>query len=218
MALADPLPLASFADLLPVASVKWKLREHQEISGLGSGQILVAELAPPLWTADVVLAAMRNEDAGKVQGLIESLDGGLRSFYLYAPQRIGPQSDPDGTLLSTSTVKIYSLDVNNKEMRLYGLPPGFVLSAGDFMSFDYGSNPTRRAFHRVLNTVTADGSGITPTFEVRPHLRSGVATDIVVTLVKASAKVMIVPGSFDPGTADPVVTTGMSFSAIQRIT
>src|SRR5690606_30052119 len=164
-------------------------------------------------TAEVVLAAMTNGKAAQVQALIESLDGGLRSFYLYNPQRIGPQYDPDGTILSTSTPKIYALETNNKEMRIYGVPAGYVLTAGDLLSFDYGS-PSRRAMHRILNTVTADGDGITPTFEVRPYIRSGAVTDITVSLVKASAKVGIVPGSFDPGTADPVVTTGMSFSVI----
>lgn len=217
MALADPLPVAEFADKLKIASVKWMLREHQEISGLGSGQILVANIAPPLWTAEVELATMPNEEAAEVQGLIESLDGGLRSFYLYAPQKIGPAYDPDGSILSGSTPKIYALDVNNKEMRIYGLPAGYKLTAGDFIAFDYGSNPSRRAFHRALNTVTADGSGITPAFEVRPYIRAGVQTDINVTLVKPAAKVGLIPESFDPGTVSPVATAGMRFSVIQRI-
>lgn len=216
MVLPDPLPVATFADRLKVASVKWRLQEHQEVSGLASGQIIVADLAPALWVGEVTLAAMTNGEASQVQALIESLDGGLRSFYLYAPQSIGPQYDPDGTILSTSTVKIYALESNNKELQFYGLPEGYVLSAGDFFSFDYGS-PARRAFHRILNTVTADGDGISPTFEVRPHLRSGVATDIEVSIVKPAAKVGLIPGSFDPGNADAVVTTGMGFSVMQRI-
>lgn len=216
MALADPLPLNSFADKLKVVSVKWRLQEHQEMSGMGSGQILVADLGPALWTAEVALAPMYNEDAAQVQALIESLDGALRNFYLYAPQMPGPQYDPKGTILGASEVKIYSREANNKEMQLYGLPAGYKLTIGDFLAFDYGS-PSRRAFHRILTSVTADGSGITPTFEVRPHLRSGVANDLAVTLVKPAAKVFIVPGSFDPGTTVNPVTTGMAFNVMQRI-
>lgn len=216
MALPDPLPINTFADKLKIASVKWRLQEQQEVSGMASGQILVADLAPALWTAEVVLAPMYNEEAAQVQALIESLDGSLRSFYLYAPQRPGPQYDPKGTILGSSEPKIYALESGSKELQIYGLPEDYRLTIGDFFAFNYGS-PARRAFHRILTTVTADGSGITPVLEVRPYLRTGVANDIAITLVKPAAKVGIVPGSFDPGTSDAVITSGMGFSVMQRI-
>ena len=57
--------------------------------------------------------------------------------------------------------------------------------------------------------------GITGFFEVRPFLKAGTATGAVVTLVRPSARMMLEPGSFDPGTEGPVNTTGMAFNAIE---
>lgn len=216
MALADPLPLNVFADRLPVETVKWRLRRSDELSGLGGGQILASELAPPLWAGEVSLGAVYHDAAAQLQALVETLDGSLRSFYLYAPQLPYPQADPTGALLGAATPTIHTLDANNKAMRLTGLPAGYELTHGDFLAFDYGT-PPRRAFHRIVEDATAGGTGITPLFEVRPHLRTGVATGLAVTLMKPAAKVFIMPDSFDPGEARGMVTTGMSFQVMQRL-
>ncbi len=51
---------------------------------------------------------------------------------------------------------------------------------------------------------------------VTPHLRPGTVADLAVNLKKPAAKVFIVPDSFQPGTAQGIVTTGMSFQVMQR--
>ena len=216
MALTFPLSLNAFADRLRIQSVNWKLERYDELSGLGSGEVLAAQLAPPRMVGDVELVPMYHAAAAQVQALIESLDGAINSFYLYAPQRKYPQYDPTGAVLGAAAVTIHTVGGNNKSLRLQGLPSGYVLTLGDYLSFDYGSNPVRRAFHRIVETVTTPGTGISPTFEVRPHLRPGVEGGLSVVLVKPSAKVFIVPGSFNPGTASGVITEGMSFQVMQR--
>lgn len=215
MAVTFPAPITYIADLLRVPSRSFTLMTQQEVSGLGSGQILVADLAPALWVADIETKPMRRPEAHELLARLDTLDGALNSFYLYDPWKCAPTSDPRGELLGSSAVKIYALDINNKEMRLYGLPAGYVLTAGDYLAFDYGSNPIRRALHRIVNTVTADGSGITPAFEVRPHIRPGAATDIAVALVKAAAKMFLEPGSLSVSGQGGM--TVISFRAIQRI-
>lgn len=216
MALTFPLSLNDFADKLKISTVKWELKRWDQLSGLGSGDVLAAQLAPPRWAATVTLAAMYHADAAQVQALVESLDGPTNSFFLYAPQLPFPQADPDGSILGASSVTIHTVGGNNKSLRLAGLPAGYVLTIGDYLAFDYGSNPTRRAFHRIVETVTADGTGLSPLFEVRPHLRPGVTTTLPVTLAKPAAKVFIMPDTFDPGTARAVITEGMQFEVMQR--
>jgi hypothetical protein len=216
MALSFPLPLNTFADRLKIQSVNWRFERYDELSGLGTGEVLAAQLAPPRLVGDVELVPMYHPAAAQVQALIESLDGAINSFYLYAPQRRYPQYDPTGSILGASVVSIQTVGANNKSLRLQGLPSGYVLTLGDYLSFDYGSNPTRRALHRIVETVTTPGTGISPHFEVRPHLRPGVVTGLAVTLAKPAAKVFIVPGSFNPGTASGVITEGMSFQVMQR--
>jgi hypothetical protein len=99
-------------------------------------------------------------------------------------------------------------------LKLGGLPAGYSLRRGDMLHVDYGSGP-RRALHRIVEDATANGAGITPFFEVRPYLKTGTTTGAVVTLIKPAAKMMLEPGSFDPGTEARVHTAGMSFTAIE---
>lgn len=213
MAIPDILPLNTFADILKIRSVKWHLQRFDEISGLAGGDVLASQLMQPKWTADVTLAPMTYAEAAQVQALVESLDGPMRSFYLYAPQLPGPQAD---TGQSLSGVTIGSIGSNNRSMTLAGLPEGFTVTVGDFLSFDYGTNPTRRAFHRIAETRTATALGNTSMFEVRPHFRPGREAGLAVTLRKPSAKVFIMPGTFDPGVSEGLFTTGMSFQVMQR--
>lgn len=215
MTLADPLPAADFADLIKVASVKWWLQEQQELSGLGSGQVLVADLAPRLWHGTVSLCPMYNDEAAEVQSLVESLDGSLRSFYLYAPQKTYPKADPGGTILGSAAPVIHTIGGDNKTLRIDDLPSSYVLSRGDFLAFDYGS-PAKRAFHRVMETAVAS-SGLTPLMEIRPHLRPGLVTGTAIDLVKPAARVILLPGSFQPGAVRGPITEGMSFDVVQRL-
>ncbi|MCO4316348.1 hypothetical protein M8997_004065 [Phyllobacterium sp. 21LDTY02-6] len=218
MALTYPLSLAQFAEKLNIASVIWQLKEQQQLTGLGSGEILAANMAPPRVEAQVDINPMYHEDAAEVQALIEALDGALGTFYLHSPQKAYPRMDPTGSILGASSVTIDSLVSNNKEMRLAGLPAGYVLSGGDLLSFNYGTNPVRRALHRIVLPVTASGTGVTPLFEVRPYIRPGAATGLAVTLIKAAAKVKMIPDSFNPGTNDSDgITRGMSFQVRQTL-
>ena len=104
---------------------------------------------------------------------------------------------------------------DNKALKLGGLPAGYSLRRGDLLHFDYGPSPARRALYRIVEDASASGAGITGFFEVRPFLKAGTATGAVVTLVRPSARMMLEPGSFVPGTEGPVNTTGMAFNAIE---
>lgn len=218
-----PLSIEAFADKLRIQSVKWHLQRYDELSGLGSGQIIAAQLSPPKWMADVSMAASVSTDidhALGIQALVESLDGSLRAFYLYAPQSAFPQADPTGSILGSSSPTLHTIGADNRSIRIGGLPSGYTITAGDMLAFDYGSNPTRRALHRVVETATASG-GVTPLFEIAPPLRAGASTGAAIHLRKPAAKMVMVPGSFDPGTSEGAsrisITTGMSFQAMQTL-
>lgn len=208
--------MPNLADRFRIQSVQWRTQRWDQLSGLGSGDVLAAQLAPPRIVADIVLMPMYNAEAGQVQALIDALDGPMNSFYLWPPHRPFPQADPDGTALGASTVQIKSIGSNNKSLAFKGLPAGYVITTGDSMAWDFGSSPVRRAFHTATETVTTDGYGETAEFGVTPHLRPGTVADLTVTLKKPAAKVFIVPDSFRPGTASGRVTTGMSFQVMQR--
>lgn len=214
MALSSPFTTAVLADLLRMSSVRLKLIGDQQLSGLGAGKIIVADLSPKYWEFEVSLINMENALASQVQGLIEALDEGINDFYLYDPRRAYPAADWGGTRLGGATVQIASLDSNNKELTLKGLPNGYVLSPGDMFHFDFGT-PTKRALHRIVNGGTVPSGGVSPTLEVRPHILPGAAVDAAVSLIKPAARCKMIPGSFDPGTARLMHTAGMAFKARQ---
>lgn len=211
MTIPFPLSLALLADLLPITSVEWRWQHQQEYSGLGSGEILAAELGPSLLRADVSLAPMPHQQAADIEAVIDALDGSMRTFYLYDPRKKYPKSDPTGSILAASTVQINSLP-SAISMSLKGLPAGFVLWRGDWLSFDY-SSPARRAFHRISETVTANGSGVSPVFEVRPAIRTGAAVNNSVALIKPAAKMRLLPNSVQVSAEG--MFTSIRFQAIQ---
>jgi hypothetical protein len=214
MALTFPAPVTYIADLLRVPSRSFRLDPQQEYSGLGGGEVLAAELAPTRWTADIKTVPMDRASARVLQSRLEALDGSIRSFYLYDPWKCVPAADPGGVILGASTPAIRTIGSDNKSFSLKGLPVGYVISEGDHIAFDYGSNPTRRALHRVMETQVATAGGNTVLFEVRPHLRPGIAIDLPVTLIKPAAKMVLVPGSLSvQGESGRTV---ISFQAMQR--
>lgn len=207
----DPGPLG---DILRMSTIRTRLVDVQEISGLRSGQIVVADLAPKYWEFDISVITMDSDTARRVQAVIESLGGSIGSFYLGDPRAAYPAADRGGVMLGASTVQIASLNSNNYELTLKGLPPGYKLTPGDMLDFDYGS-PSKRALHRIYYGGIADGSGVTPVLRVAPHIEPGAAVDAVVTLIQPSALVKMVPGSFDPGVGRQNITSGMGFKCRQ---
>src|SRR5690349_8319459 len=97
MSLTFPLSLAEFADLIGVSQVKWGLSDNRELSGLGSGQILEADLAPQLWQGDVTLSEKYHADARKIEAKLNAVIRSMGSFYLYDPRHMYPAADPNGS-------------------------------------------------------------------------------------------------------------------------
>lgn len=213
MTISYPLSVSVFADQLKIASVSAIPGHQQEISGLGSGYLLAAEVGPALREYDVSTVELSHAEAAEVMALIEALYGSIKTFYLYDPRYRYPAYDTDGTILGSSTVQIKALNADDIRISLKGLPAGYTITRGDFMHWDFDS--TRRAYHRAVETVVADSAGETSEFEVRDIIRGGVV-NATVTLIKPAMKCLMLPGSL----SDEVVglaSTRISFRVRQVI-
>ncbi|MHB1086464.1 MAG: hypothetical protein ACYCZ0_01825 [Minisyncoccota bacterium] len=215
MAITYPLATSVFADEIKIVSISTRPGHQQELSGLGSGYTLAAEVAPALREFDVSTVLLTHAEAAEIMALIEALSGSIKEFYLYDPRYRYPAYDPDGTILGANTVQINSLNANDVSISLKGLPSGYVITRGDYMHWDYSSGPTRRAFHRAVETVTANGSGVTAEFEVRDIIRGGLV-DATVTLIKPAMKCKMIPSSLSEESAG-LSSTRISFSVRQVI-
>jgi hypothetical protein len=213
-ALVFPYSLASFADLLKIESVTWDLQRNDQVDGLESGQILASETAPPLRRGTVNIRGLDYDEDSEISALIEALDGSIQKFMLYGPPRLYPAKDPKGLILGANVVTLSVIDADNKRITLAGLPVGYVLTRGDFVQFPFGPSGVMNAYHRIVQGSVADGAG-NAVIELRPHVYAGTVTGVTCILKKPAARVIMVPGSYEPGLVRAQKVEGKKFNVIE---
>ena len=216
MALPSLLSRAQFIDLMPISEQSHYLPESMELNRTGAGEQLSADLGDRLWQGEITLGRLLRTEAGRPEVLIDLIRQSGRSFLVYDTRRPAPLLDPNGTILGASTPTINTLGGDPRELRIGGLPATYVLSAGDYLSFTYGTSPVRYALHRVVTTTTAV-AGLTPLFEVTPAIRTGALTGAAITLLKAHCKAVIIPGSVKVGVGRRTITDGIGFGYVQAL-
>lgn len=188
----------------------FKLIERQEYSRSANGVTYGKSMGSSLWQGRWVTAPLYHDDALDYEAILRSLDGVIGTFYGHDLRRPYPRAHADGVFADDA--EIAALGVDGKSMALDGLSAGFILSRGDYLAFDYGS---ARALHQAMESVVADGTGTTPSFEVRPHIRQGATLGAGVTLKRPSAIFALLPGTLE--TTVSGMTSSVSFEAIQVI-
>ena len=217
MALTFPLSISDFMGRLPISEATFEIPESLEVSETDGGDLLTAEIGTRLWRGEITLGKITRDEEADAATLIDVLRNG-RTFLAFDVRRPWPRADVNGTILGASSVQIAALETSNRELSLSGLPPGYELRRGDYLGFDYGANPTRRALHKVVNlSVTASGGGVTPLIEVVPNIRQGAVVGTPVRLVRAYCTAIIVPGSVSPGASRRTLTEGTKFSWQQTL-
>lgn len=218
MALTFPLALDVFVDTLLISRVTCALPEQIEQSRTAGGEQLTADLGERLWTGRINLAPMKPHEVGRPDVLIKVLRQG-RTFLVNDTRRKYPLLDPTGSILGVSAVTILALGGDPRELSLAGLPAGYTLSAGDYLSFDYTAEAvSRRALHQIVNTtVVANGAGQTPLFEVVPPIRPGAAASAAVTLKKPACKAKMIAGSVSELEGRSTYQEGLGFDWVQTL-
>lgn len=206
------LTLADIYDRLMIGAARFDLQRNDELSGAGSGALWQAELAPPLWTAEVSLNDQALNEIKQQAALIRKLDGARQSFLLCDTTSLNPQADPDGTLLGAANVTLGAIGADRTVAPLVGLPAGYVLTLGDKLQINGAS---KIAFVEVSGTVSANGAG-SVSVAVFPRLPAWVATGAAVVLKRPACPMVIVPGSHNPGTSEGVFTSGAGFKTVQK--
>lgn len=202
------------ADLMTLAGVSdvtfWPL-QRQELSRTQSGVTQGKDLGSALWRGSFTTAPALLADAAGLEAALLSLNGVEWPFLAYDVRRPYPAAYPDGVFADSATIGGFGVDARG--LWLADLAPGFVLSVGDYLAFDYGARPSR-ALHRILTPAVADGAGDTPEFWVFPALRPGAITGAAVTLRRASCEMIAEPGQTPPQLRD-MVASSVTFSGIQ---
>ncbi|MEI4482237.1 MULTISPECIES: carbohydrate binding domain-containing protein [unclassified Phyllobacterium] len=104
--------------------------------------------------------------------------------------------------------QVNSINSNRKAITLKGLNGGYAGKIGDYIQI--GSN-----LHQVMEDFTANSSGVSGEFEIRPHLWPTSAVNDTVSVVRPSCLMTLVPGSFS-STAEMSTGRGsITFQAIE---
>ncbi|RWR14257.1 hypothetical protein [Paenirhodobacter populi] len=216
--LTFPLSVDDFLRRLPIAKITFDLPESVEVSETDGGDLLSADIGTRLWQGDITLGKITRDEDADALTLIDVLRQGGRPFCAFDLRRPGPRADLTGSMLGSAPVQIQALLSNNRQMSLSGLPVGYVLQRGDYLGWDYGTNPIRRALHKVVDvSVTATAQGQTDAFEVTPNIREGATVGSPVRLIRPFCTAIIVPGSVTTGTAAATLTEGASFKWRQTL-
>lgn len=215
-------PRTDLQTSVPIAVQRpFRLVSRQEMSREASGVIRGKDLGPALWATDVVTKPLSNYDLVEYLAKINSLDGLVSEFELYELRRPYPRNYADGVFDDTGVIFDVS-GTNLNRIRLDNLPANFAASVGDFFSYDWsdGEN-TYRALHQVVEAVTANGSGLTGFFEIRPEIRrpefvDAVSPQIEVTFKKPAGLFIMMPDSLQTNEDGPQLAS-VSFQALQVV-
>jgi len=217
MAYTFPMPLAQFFGKIPIQVAEPTLSDALEYSQTGAGEILTADMGPRLWRMNVNVRLGYYAEIEKVKAKLDVLRHAGRSLLVHSMPLVAPQSDPTGSILGANVVTLTSVNVNNREINLEGLPAGYVLEEGDFLSWTYGANPLRYAMHQVAADAVANGDGVMTNLELSTFVREGVVSGAVVTLIKPLFKAVVLPGSVSGGSSGAMITQGVKFTLIQTL-
>ena len=216
MALNFPLSYPQLLGALRIEEVTFRLSHPQEHTRLSDGTVISASLGASLWTGTMRLAQANHPRHAHMEALVALMDQPGATFLCHDPRYLGPASDPAGVILGNRTVTIHTVASTMRELRLTGLPSGYVLSPGDMLGFQYGTTPVRYAMHRIVVGGTASSIGLGPMIEVIPSLRTGAAEGIEVSLIRPACKARLLP---EPtyGSGRQALSRGASFDFIQTL-
>lgn len=187
------------------------LISRQEQSRTAYGRTIAKDLGSAIWMATYTTGELPNDDALVFEAMLNSLDGAIQPFEASDLRRINPRAYPDGAGASDGLLS--SVNTNTKALALSGLAVGQIVSAGDYLAFDYADS---RALHQAVESVTTNDSGVTAQFEVRPHIRPGWTIGTTVKLKSPRGLFSLMPGTVSSRLNGPLYSI-ISFQAVQMV-
>lgn len=215
MAITYPRP---FPDSLRFAKSQMTLTRQMSTITLEGGGVQTAEMGEPLWRLSATTEPLRWSGRRQLAAWHASLAGSRRILaydwvgsypIAYGAAVLGLTRAGGGAFNGTATLTICTATT----VTLSGLPAGYVLSAGDRMSWAWAGV---RAYHEAVETVTATAGGVaTVTVEPGVRLEPSPAVDAAVALVRPTCVMMITPDSWDMDESGALAPA--SFEAVQVV-
>jgi hypothetical protein len=212
--LTFPLSLATFWLRLPIARETFEIASAVETSRTRGGEILTADLGASLWSGKIELGPMTQAEARAITPLLNILRSAKGSIMVADSARLRPALDPTGSILGASAPTVLATGTTWRELSLTGLPPGYVLSPGDRITW---AEAGRWHLHEIVQGVTADAGGVTPMIEVTPPLRVAPTPGVSVLLTNPRCRAVVDPASIELGQTRQTIVTGVKFAWTQTL-
>lgn len=180
-----------FLSDFPGWSTEFDLLYRQEQSRSANGKSYAKDLGSPLWKATYQSRSLWPNELDYWLARMKALENGLQTFKAWRLSRTYPIAYPRGSW-PTGGAFSGSGQVNSitgKAISLKGLPPGYIVSIGDFVQVGASD------LYQALETVTANGAGVTGSFEVRTFVWPTSLVNAAAKLVKPSCIMTLVPDS-----------------------
>lgn len=171
------------------------LQRRQEFSRTRGGRLIGADLGPALWRAEFQSFPLRRDPADQLHSDFLSLRGVVHPFYLHPAERPRPAASTGQALAG---VTLQEITAERDGVRLQGLPAGFVMTPGDFLSVTTSAGG--REFLRIVGVNSAgvaDGAGLSPRLWVEPAVRVSAVVGNAVTLANPLLEAALEPETLD---------------------
>lgn len=170
---------------------EFRLEESYEISRSAAGT-QAAELRDPLWRARFQSVSLSRAAARQLHAQFANL--GPRSFYATPFEQRQPFAHDGGDI---SSVDVEAIGPGGVRLGLEGLPAGYTVTAGDFLSVRYDVG--KHSLHQIGQTLSdEDDNGVIGAIEIRPPLHPEVIVGDPVLLADPLVEMTVLPGTLEP--------------------
>lgn len=182
----------------PGWTTSFDLVYRQEQSRTALGKTYVKDLGNPIWQMSAQSKILTPNALDYWRARLKALENGLQTFYGYPLSRCYPilypsGSWPTGGAFSGTSGVLAAVNANRKAIAVSALPAAYAVSIGDYVQL--GSTD----LHQAVEAAVASGGGLTPQFEVRPFVWSGVigggSPSVAVSVKRPHCIMSVVPGS-----------------------
>lgn len=213
MAISYPLSLSQFWELCHFQEYAWDLMRFEASHQRKDGKIIATRNGTPKWGGSGALRPEAHiQKSLKLSAQFGKLRGSIGTFLAYDMRRPYPLLDPLGTLLTGFSPVLYDISVDRDRIRLAGLPNGYTISTGDYISIPHDGT---FVLVRAMDDSVAI-SGTTPLFYVEDFIPLPVNDGGAVNLIKPVCVCRLQPGGPKGVANDAGTAAGHQLSWIQE--
>lgn len=192
-------------DYIEIDSISVVPQRNEELEGIGTGQLIRAELTDPLVRVEINTTITEFNSGRKIRAILNDINRPQSYFRVYDPIAQYAANDPNGTLLTAVTLA----GRTGTRVSFAGQPTGFVWTPGDCFHVIH-------AGRHYYFEISESGTGAVRT---TPTVPASIPIATTCVFIRPQIRVQMIPTELNHGTADSSTwkMTPSQIRAIQKI-